>query len=124
DALSQKERNKPLCVRALMMNVHNDLPKQIRKAQEEAMKRENESCLVTVIRWIEDLVMHESHKSKYSIHPRSNKMYQYLKPSYWWPNMKADVATYVSKCLTCGKVKTEHQKPSRLLQQPEIHVWK
>ncbi|GJZ56738.1 putative reverse transcriptase domain-containing protein, partial [Tanacetum coccineum] len=41
DALSRKERNKPLLVRALMMTVHNDLPKQIRKAQEEAMKREN-----------------------------------------------------------------------------------
>ncbi|GJT23587.1 putative reverse transcriptase domain-containing protein [Tanacetum coccineum] len=41
DALSRKERNKPLRVRALMMTVHNDLPKQIREAQEEAMKREN-----------------------------------------------------------------------------------
>ncbi|GJS26712.1 putative reverse transcriptase domain-containing protein [Tanacetum coccineum] len=41
-----------------------------------------------------------------------------------WPNMKADIATYVSKCLTCAKVKAEHQKPSGLLQQPEIPVWK
>ncbi|GKD51243.1 putative reverse transcriptase domain-containing protein, partial [Tanacetum coccineum] len=41
-----------------------------------------------------------------------------------WPNMKADIATYVSKCLTCPKVKAEHQKPSGLLQQPEILVWK
>ncbi|GKB94260.1 hypothetical protein Tco_0980397 [Tanacetum coccineum] len=40
DALSRKERNKPLRVRALMMTIHNDLPKQIREAQEEAMKRE------------------------------------------------------------------------------------
>ncbi|GKA42813.1 putative reverse transcriptase domain-containing protein [Tanacetum coccineum] len=51
-------------------------------------------------------------------------MYQDLKPLYWWLNMKADIATYVSKCLTCAKVKAEHQKPSRLLQQPEIPVWK
>nr|GFB05228.1 retrotransposon protein, putative, Ty3-gypsy subclass [Tanacetum cinerariifolium] len=43
---------------------------------------------------------------------------------YWWPNMKAEIATYVSKCLTCAKVKAEHQRPSSLLQQPEIHVWK
>ncbi|GKD22055.1 putative reverse transcriptase domain-containing protein [Tanacetum coccineum] len=71
-----------------------------------------------------DLVMHESHKSKYSIHPGSDKMYQDLKMLYWWPNMKADIATYVSKCLTCAKVKVEHQKPSGLLQQPEIPVWK
>ncbi|GJU69888.1 putative reverse transcriptase domain-containing protein [Tanacetum coccineum] len=68
--------------------------------------------------------MHESHKSKYSIHPGSDKMYQDLKLLYWWPNMKADIATYVSKCLTCAKVKAEHQKPSGLLQQPEIPVWK
>ncbi|GJV95547.1 putative reverse transcriptase domain-containing protein [Tanacetum coccineum] len=68
--------------------------------------------------------MHESHKSKYSIHPRSDKMYQDLKLLYWWPNMKADIATYVSKWLTCAKVKFEHQKPSGLLQQPEIPVWK
>ncbi|GKE14759.1 putative reverse transcriptase domain-containing protein, partial [Tanacetum coccineum] len=68
--------------------------------------------------------MHESHKSKYSIHPGSDKMYQDLKLLYWWPNMKVDIATYVSKCLTCAKVKAEHQKPSRLLQQPEIPVWK
>ncbi|GJW03014.1 putative reverse transcriptase domain-containing protein [Tanacetum coccineum] len=51
-------------------------------------------------------------------------MYQDLKLLYWWPNMKADIATYVSKCLTCAKVKVEHQKPSGLLQQPEIPVWK
>nr|GEV14617.1 hypothetical protein [Tanacetum cinerariifolium] len=54
----------------------------------------------------------------------SDKMYHDLKKLYWWPNMKADIVTYVSKCLTCAKVKAEHQKPSRLLQQPEILVWK
>ncbi|GJV91573.1 putative reverse transcriptase domain-containing protein [Tanacetum coccineum] len=51
-------------------------------------------------------------------------MYQDLKLLYWWPNMKADIATYVSKCLTCAKVKVEYQKPYGLLQQPEILVWK
>ncbi|GKA62725.1 putative reverse transcriptase domain-containing protein [Tanacetum coccineum] len=68
--------------------------------------------------------MHESHKSKYSIHPGSDKMYQDLKKLYWWPNMKAEIATYVSKCLTCAKVKIEYQKPSGLLVQPEIPQWK
>ncbi|GKA50239.1 putative reverse transcriptase domain-containing protein [Tanacetum coccineum] len=70
------------------------------------------------------LIMHESHKSKYSIHPGSDKMYQDLKKLYWWPNMKAEIATYVSKCLTCAKVKIEYQKPSGLLVQPEIPQWK
>ncbi|GKF88289.1 putative reverse transcriptase domain-containing protein [Tanacetum coccineum] len=56
----------------------------------------------------------------YLIHPGSNKMYQDLKNLYWWPNMKAEIATYVSKCLTCAKVKAEYQKPSGLLVQPVI----
>ncbi|GKA75392.1 reverse transcriptase domain-containing protein [Tanacetum coccineum] len=72
----------------------------------------------------ESLIMHESHKSKYSIHPGADKMYHDLKMLYWWPNMKADIATYVSKCLTCAKVKAEHQRPSGLLVQPDIPEWK
>ncbi|GJT65111.1 putative reverse transcriptase domain-containing protein [Tanacetum coccineum] len=71
--------------------------------------------------WLELL---KSHKSKYSIHPGSDKMYQDMKKLYWWPNMKANIATYVSKCLTCAKVKAEHQRPSGLLVQPEIPQWK
>nr|GFC06603.1 putative reverse transcriptase domain-containing protein [Tanacetum cinerariifolium] len=70
------------------------------------------------------VIMHESHKSKYYIHPSSDKMYQDMKKLYWWPNMKVDIATYVSKCLTCAKVKAEHQKPSGLLVQPKIPEWK
>ncbi|GKA69657.1 putative reverse transcriptase domain-containing protein, partial [Tanacetum coccineum] len=125
------------------------LPKQIRKAQKEAMKKkyvrkDNLRRLIKPIFefcpdrtrcfgnrvWLprfyglRDLVMHESHKSKYSIHPGSEKMYHDLKLLYWWPNKKADIATYVSKWLTCVKVKYELQKPFGLLQQPEIPVWK
>nr|GEU66264.1 putative reverse transcriptase domain-containing protein [Tanacetum cinerariifolium] len=70
------------------------------------------------------LIMHESHKSKYSIHPGSDKMYQDLKKLYWWPNMKAEITTYFSKCLTYARVKVECQKPSGLLVQPVILVWK
>ncbi|GJZ04717.1 putative reverse transcriptase domain-containing protein [Tanacetum coccineum] len=70
------------------------------------------------------LIMHESHNSKYSIHPRSDKMYHDLKKLYWWPNIKEEIATYVSKCLTCAKVKAEYHKPYRLLVQPEIPQWK
>ncbi|GKF91781.1 putative reverse transcriptase domain-containing protein, partial [Tanacetum coccineum] len=63
------------------------------------------------------VIMHKSHKSKYSIHPGSEKMYQDVKKLYWWPNMKADIATY-------AKVKAEHQRQSGLLVQPEIPQWK
>ncbi|GKC31037.1 putative reverse transcriptase domain-containing protein, partial [Tanacetum coccineum] len=66
------------------------------------------------------LIMHESHESKYSIHPGSDKVYQDMKKLYWWPNMKAEIATYVSKCLTYARVKAECQKPSGLLVQPVI----
>ncbi|GJV62131.1 putative reverse transcriptase domain-containing protein [Tanacetum coccineum] len=80
--------------------------------------------LVTLLCDLRTVIMHESHKSKYSIHPGSDKMYQDMKKLYWWPNMKADIATYVSKCLTCAKVKAEHQRPSGLLVQPKIPEWK
>ncbi|GJS89346.1 putative reverse transcriptase domain-containing protein [Tanacetum coccineum] len=73
---------------------------------------------------LRDLIMHEPHKSKYSIHPGSDKMYQDLKKLYWWPNIKAIITEYVGKCLTCSRVKAECQNPSGLLVQPEIPMWK
>ncbi|GJX95869.1 putative reverse transcriptase domain-containing protein [Tanacetum coccineum] len=148
DALSRKERSKPLRVRALVMTIGLNLPKQILSAQSEARKEENfinedlhgminklepradgTLCLnnqswIPCFGDLRALIMHESHKSKYSIHPGSDKMYQDMKKLYWWPNMKAEIATYVSKCLTCAKVKIEYQKPSGLLVQPEIPQWK
>nr|GFB50259.1 putative reverse transcriptase domain-containing protein [Tanacetum cinerariifolium] len=158
-ALSRKERKPPLRVRALVMTIGLDLPKQILNAQTEARKPENikkedvGGMLVENSRdpekvrteklepradgtiflngrsWLpcygdlRTVIIHESHKSKYSIHPGSDKMYQDMKKLYWWPNMKADIATYVSKCLTCAKVKAEHKKPSGLLVQPKILEW-
>ncbi|GJV81039.1 putative reverse transcriptase domain-containing protein [Tanacetum coccineum] len=154
DALSRKERIEPLRVRALVMTIGLDLPKRILEAQIEAQKPENlvNEDVGGIIRrdipkerlepradgtlclhdrsWLpcygdlRSVIMHESHKSKYSIHPGSEKMYQDVKKLYWWPNMKADIATYVSKCLTCARVKAEHQRPSGLLVQPEIPEWK
>nr|GEX54424.1 putative reverse transcriptase domain-containing protein [Tanacetum cinerariifolium] len=146
DALSQKERIKPLRVRALVMTLHPKLPSQILEAQNEAMKEKNvgaknlrgmdkafevrpdgtrcikNQSLLPLFGNLRDLIMHESHKSKYSIHPGSDKMYQDLKKLYWWPNMKAIIAEYVRKCLTCSAVKAECQKPSGLLIQPEIPI--
>ncbi|GJV28572.1 putative nucleotidyltransferase, ribonuclease H [Tanacetum coccineum] len=148
DALSRKERIEPLRVRALVMTIGLDLPSRILEAQREAVKIENIKAedISGMLKKLEaradgtlcldnrswlpcygdtrSLIMHESHKSKYSIHPGADKMYHDLKMLYWWPNMKADIATYVSKCLTCAKVKAEHQRPSGLLVQPDIPEWK
>ncbi|GJZ82213.1 putative reverse transcriptase domain-containing protein, partial [Tanacetum coccineum] len=65
-------------------------------------------------------IMDEAHKSKYSVHPGADNMYYDLRDRYWCSGMKKDIAVYVSKCLTYLKVKAEHQRPSGLLQQPEI----
>ncbi|GJY45348.1 putative reverse transcriptase domain-containing protein [Tanacetum coccineum] len=56
--------------------------------------------------------MDKARATRYSIHPGADKMYYDLWDMYWWPGMKRDIATYVSKCLTCSKVKAEHQIPS------------
>ncbi|GJX65962.1 putative reverse transcriptase domain-containing protein [Tanacetum coccineum] len=95
DALSRKERE-PLRVRVLVRTIGLDLPKQILNAQTEARKLEN--------------IKKEDVGD--------------MKKLYWWPNMKANIATYVSKCLTCAKVKAEHKRPSGLLVQPDIPEWK
>ncbi|GJY17936.1 putative reverse transcriptase domain-containing protein [Tanacetum coccineum] len=158
---AQKETKPPLRVRALVMTIGLNLPKQILDAQTEARKPENIKnedvggmlvenskdpkkirmekleprtdgtlCLngrswLPCFGDLRTVIMHESHKSKYSIHPGSEKMYQDMKKLYWWPNIKANIATYVSKCLTCGqRVKAEHQRPSGLLVQPDIPQWK
>nr|GEY56389.1 reverse transcriptase domain-containing protein [Tanacetum cinerariifolium] len=98
--------------------------------KEKLEPRTDETLCLNNRRWLpcygdlRALIMHESYKSKYSVYPGSYKMYQDLKQLYWWPNIKADIATYVSKCLTCLRVKAEHQKPSSLLVQPEIPQWK
>nr|GEU30576.1 putative reverse transcriptase domain-containing protein [Tanacetum cinerariifolium] len=133
------------------MTMGLNLPKKILEAQTEALKPENLSaeyvggmirkdlpkeqleprtdgtlCLnnrswVSCFGDLRALIMHESYKSKYSIHLGSDKMYQDLKPLYWWPNMKADIATYIGKCLTYSKVKAKHKKPS-VIPLDELHV--
>nr|GEW92278.1 hypothetical protein [Tanacetum cinerariifolium] len=152
DALSKKDRE-PLRVRSLVITVHTNLPEKILEAQTEAMKEENEKAenLGTLLNpifeirsngircfkgriWlplfggIRDMIMHESHKSKYSIHSGSDKMYQDLKKLYWWPNMKANIATFVSKCLTCAKEALQKALRTQLnlstAYHPELDVQK
>nr|GEZ92510.1 putative reverse transcriptase domain-containing protein [Tanacetum cinerariifolium] len=152
--LMQREKDKTLRVQALVMTISLNLPKQILEAQIEALKPENlkkedvggmikmnipkermepradGTLCLNGRSWIpcygdlRSVITHKSYKSKYSIHPGSKKMYQDMKKLYWWPNMKADIVTYVSKCLACAKFKAEHQRPSGLLVQPTIPVWK
>ncbi|GKG07015.1 putative reverse transcriptase domain-containing protein, partial [Tanacetum coccineum] len=74
---------------------------------------------------VRTLIMNEAYKSRYSVHPGADKMYYDLRDMYWWSRMKKDIALYVSKCLTCSKIKAERQRPSSgLLQQHEIPEWK
>nr|GEX15054.1 putative reverse transcriptase domain-containing protein [Tanacetum cinerariifolium] len=96
--------------------LRKDLPKEKLEPRADGTLCLNNRSYVSCFGDLRTLIMDESHKSKYSIHPGSDKMYQDLKRLHWWPNMKANIATYVSKCLTCSKVKAEHQKPSGLLE--------
>ncbi|KAI3776070.1 hypothetical protein L1987_45831 [Smallanthus sonchifolius] len=143
DALSRKDHVMLQCVR-----IQTDIQNRILEAQHvsvtEGNMYEEMSCGVELRLeskpngllyylnriWVPDrddlgtFLMNEAHKTRYSIHPGADKMYQDLRQQYWWPGMKKDIALYVSKCLTCSKVKAEHQSPSGFLKQPEILVWK
>ncbi|GJW07199.1 putative reverse transcriptase domain-containing protein [Tanacetum coccineum] len=122
EALSQKSRPKPLQVRALVMTILLNLHVQILNAQVETRKEDNYGT--------EDLCGMIK-----NLEPRADETLC-LKNRSWIPcsdvsrfeeaipNMKAEIATYVSKCMTCTKVKAEYQKPSGLLGQPVIPVWK
>ncbi|GJZ31778.1 putative reverse transcriptase domain-containing protein [Tanacetum coccineum] len=143
DALSWKERLKPRRVRAMSMKIYFGLNTKILEAQGEASKdlkapaellrgldtqfeRRDDGGIyfmdriwIPSIRDVRTLIMDEAHTSKYSIHLGADKIYYDLRDLYWWPRMKKDIS-YLSKCLTCSKIKAEHQNPSGLLQQPEI----
>ncbi|GJS97711.1 putative reverse transcriptase domain-containing protein [Tanacetum coccineum] len=145
DALSRKERVKPKRVRAMNMTLQSSIKDRILAAQKEAMdesaglqkgldemiEQRSDGTLYYLDQiWVplkgdvRTLIMDEAYKLKYSIHPGADKMYYDLRDRYWWLGMKKDIAVYVSKCLTCLKVKVEHQRPFSLLQQPEIPEWK
>nr|GFC49627.1 putative reverse transcriptase domain-containing protein [Tanacetum cinerariifolium] len=142
------ERLKPRRVRAMSINIQSGLKAKILEAQGKASKdlkapakwlrglerhfekRDDGGVYLFDRVWIPSvggirkLIMDKAHTSRYSVHPGADKMYYNLRDLYWWPGMKRDIAEYVSKCLTCSKIKAEHQKPSGLLQQPEILEWK
>ncbi|GJS72715.1 putative reverse transcriptase domain-containing protein [Tanacetum coccineum] len=104
DALSRKERIEPLREDVGGYDQKGIIPRKVRTSADGTLCLKDRSCL-PCYGDLRSVNMHESHKSKYSIHLGSEKMYQDMKKLYWWPNIKADIATYVSKCLTCAKVK-------------------
>ncbi|GKA95701.1 reverse transcriptase domain-containing protein [Tanacetum coccineum] len=114
DALSRKKRVKPK-----------------KRGLDEMIELRNDGALyyldriwVTLKGDVRTLIMDEAHKSKYYVHPGADKMYYDLRDRYWWLGMKKDITVYVSRCLTCLKVKAEHQRQHGLLQQAEIPEWK
>ncbi|GJX01197.1 reverse transcriptase domain-containing protein [Tanacetum coccineum] len=126
DALSRNERVKsrriPKRVRAMAMTIQFGVKEMILAAQGEAFNQEN--VLDERLHGLDQQMERKGDRSLYSVHLRADKMYYDLRDIYWWPGMKRDIDTYVSDCLTCAKVKAEHQRPSGLLQQPEIPEWK
>ncbi|KAJ9564648.1 hypothetical protein OSB04_000614 [Centaurea solstitialis] len=148
DALSRKTDHTSLRISHLKMAVTTSFVDVVRRAQEEASREENQngerirgqlSALDRDSRglltrygrvWVpragaaRQTLLEEAHKSRFSIHPGATKMYRDLRTGYWWPGMKRDVARYVESCLTCLKVKAEHQRPHGKMQPLEIPEWK
>ena len=127
------------------MTFQPELMEKIKKCQEEVMnekmneltgeeictQKDNQGILRFSSRiWIPNVeelkneILKDAHNSEFSIHPGSTKMYQDLKQNFWWPDMKKEIAQWISKCYTCQRVKAEHQKPSGLIQPLEIPEWK
>ncbi|GKA92945.1 putative reverse transcriptase domain-containing protein [Tanacetum coccineum] len=119
DALSRKERVKPKRVRAMAMTIQY----KIERKGDGSLYFMNR-IWVSLVGGVRTVIMDEAPKSRYSVHPGADKMYYDLQDMHRWPGMKRDIATYVRESLTCAKVKAEHQRPSGLLQQPEIPEWK
>jgi hypothetical protein len=69
-------------------------------------------------------ILDEAPLSRYSLHPRSTKMYQDLKQHYWWTKMKIEIARYVARCDTYRRVKAVHMKTAGPLQSLTIPTWK
>ncbi|GKF64261.1 putative reverse transcriptase domain-containing protein [Tanacetum coccineum] len=122
------------CIKDRILTAQKDVVDEfagLQKCLDEMIEQRSDGTLYYLDRvWvplkgeIRTLIMDEAYKSKYYVHPGADKMYYDLRDRYWWPRMKNNIAEYVSKCLTCLKVKAEHQRPSSLLQQPVIPLWK
>jgi hypothetical protein len=75
-------------------------------------------------RELKNKLMGEAHLSKLFVHFGSSKMYQDLRPRYWWTKMKKEIVAYVARCDTCCRVKAIHMRPADLLQPLSVPDWK
>nr|GEW93908.1 putative reverse transcriptase domain-containing protein [Tanacetum cinerariifolium] len=123
DMLSRKERVKPRRVENTPVEMLCGLEQQMEKREDGGLYF-LDRIWVPLIGNVRIVIMDEAHATRYFVHPGVDKMYHDLRDMYWWPGMKKDIAIYVSRCLTCSKVKAKHQRPSGLLQQQEITEWK
>ncbi|GJV19419.1 putative reverse transcriptase domain-containing protein [Tanacetum coccineum] len=104
----------------------NVIAERLNGTDQQMEKREDGSlhymdCIwVPLVGGVRTKIMDEAHKTRYSVHLGADKMYYDLQDMYWWSGMKKEIAIYVSKCLTCAKVKAEHQRSSGLLQWKRI----
>ena len=69
-------------------------------------------------------ILKEAYTAPYAMHPRTTKMYQTLKSTYWWPTMKKDATEYIAKCLVCQQIKIKHQAPAGKLITLPMPEWK
>ena len=148
NTLSRRAANAPIRDVYMRMTVMTLVLDIIREAQVEAVRLENrkrERVIGQVSEFVTDshglmtfrgriwmpytggtrhILMEEAHRSRFSIHPGANKMYLDLKRDYWYPCIKRDVTWVVERCLTCRRVKAEHQRSHGPLQPLEIPQWK
>lgn len=83
----------------------------------------NQICVPDIPK-LKKKILVEAHSLRFAVHPGNTKMYHDLKEHYWWTRTKRDIASHVSKCLHCQRVKAEHQRPAGLLQSLPIPEWK
>ncbi|GJU93185.1 putative reverse transcriptase domain-containing protein [Tanacetum coccineum] len=110
NALSRKERSEASKEENAPAEMLCGLNQQIEKKEDGGLYF-MDRIWVPLIGYVRTMIMDEEHATRYSIHPGLDKMYYDLSDMYWWPGTKRDIDTYVSKCLTCSKVKAEHQRP-------------
>ena len=103
--------------------MENDTQVQFRVHEDGSVKFGDRICVLDNSGMKKE-IMEEAHYTSYSVHPSSTKMYKDLKSTFWWNNMKQEIAQFVAQYLTCQQVKVEHQRIVGLPQPLPIPKWK